>query len=158
MESAGNRINESRDIQGPTLAVPILSDARLRAFARDIGTAGETKTVRVYYGITQLYHDLVELEVRGIIGKDVTWSRVNSRTAGDITYDPEKREVIWKLNALPGTVKRIDGSFDITVPTSFSSSASVMESVVFSARDRIINVPISQPIEKLTITESQDGL
>lgn len=158
-ESDGKTISAPLEITGPRISMPILSDVRMRAFVRDVSTSGaHEKTFRVYMAVTHSVHDLDDILVSAILPAGVTWSAVNSRTAGDIAFSLANRTVTWKLNTLPASVGRIDGSFDITVPaTGLSADAHLIENLVLKARDRQAGTAFTQNIEALTGLQTEDA-
>lgn len=159
-ESDGKTLTEPLEIVGPRISLPILSDARARAFVRDVSSGdANQKTFRVYMAVTHSIHDLDDIELHATLPASVAWSALNSRTAGDIAYSSENRRVTWKLNTLPASVKRIDGSFDITVPASgLSADTHIVENVTLNARDRQTGTIIMQKIEALTGLQTEDAL
>lgn len=160
-EGAGNIMSEPLEIQGPRGSIPILSDALLRAFARDItnSASSDKKTIRVYYAVTNTIHDITDIEISGALPAGVEWIGVNTRTAGDIVYNAEQKKVVWKLNALPAAVPRIDGSFDVSIPsTVVLSKTHIMEGIQFRANDRIANNAIMQNIDALTVIDTDEPL
>lgn len=149
------------DIQGPRISAVVLSDARVRAFVRDISdpVQGEKKKFRVYLAVTHTLHDLDDLAVSVALPKSAEWGSVNSRTAGDIEYDETARAVTWRLNALPASVKRIDGSFDIVVPAEqLGEDTRIVQTIVFRVHDRTAGETIEQTIEGLTPLQTNESL
>lgn len=160
-EGTGNVVSEPLEVQGPRGSIHVLSDALLRAFARDITNSEPSgkKTIRVYYAVTNTIHDITDIEVSGALPAGVEWIGVNTRTAGDITYNAEQKKVVWKLNALPAAVPRIDGSFDVSIPsTVVLSKTHIMEGIQFRANDRIANSAIMQNIDALTVIDTDEPL
>lgn len=161
VEKDGNVNREPLDIEGPRISAVVLSDARVRAFVRDISdpVQGEKKKFRVYLAVTHTLHDLDDLAVSVALPKSAEWGSVNSRTAGDIGYDETARAVTWRLNALPASVKRIDGSFDIVVPAEqFGEDTRIVQTIVFRVYDRTAGETIEQTIEGLTPLQTNESL
>ncbi|MBI4252887.1 hypothetical protein HY623_01750 [Candidatus Uhrbacteria bacterium] len=164
----GERVEKDRKvnqeplkIDGPRISAAVLSDARVRAFLRDMSDAGQSdkKRFRVYLAVTNTLHDLDDLTVNVALPSSAEWGGVNSRTAGDIGIDAAARAVTWRLNALPASVKRIDASFDILVPTAqLGSDTRLVENIVFRVHDRIVGENIEQTIEGLTSLQTDESL
>lgn len=157
-EQDGQTITDPLDVEGPRLSLPVLSDARLRAFVRDvtdISTEAE-RAFRIYLGVTNTLHDLDDLTVSATLPVGVKWKRINSRSAGDITYDESNRRVVWALNTLPASVRRIDGSFDIAVSSGRASSGEhLVTDLLFTSKDRAVGEIIEQRIAGLTALETE---
>ncbi|MEK7122573.1 MAG: hypothetical protein AAB855_01830, partial [Patescibacteria group bacterium] len=146
------------DIVGPRLSFPLLSDARLRAFVREMSDDKPDdgqRAFRVYVSVTNTMHDLDDLNISARLAEDITWVDVNSRSAGDIRFDESEQRVSWTLNALPASVRRIDGSFDILVPADKVSNGFLVTDIVFRATDRVVHTPIEQRIEGITALETE---
>lgn len=162
VEKDGNVNSDPLDIEGPRINATVLSDARVRAFVRDVSDPAEKsekKKFRVYLAVTHTLHDLDDLTVSATLPKSAGWSSVNTRTAGDIGYDETTHVVTWRLNALPASVKRIDGSFDIVVPASqLEQDTKLVENIVFRSRDRTAGETIEQTIEGLTPLQTNESL
>ena len=152
VENDGTLNGEPLDVPGPRLALSVISDALVSAFVKDVSSPLSGKrTYRVYYGVTNSLHDLEELDVSAHLPDGIEWVGVNSRSAGDIAYSSSDRTVRWWLNALPFSVGRIDGSYDIIVSSDQGSTETVLvKDVVFRARDRNVGVSIEQKIDALT--------
>lgn len=162
VEKDGNVNSDPLDIEGPRINATVLSDARVRAFVRDVSDStemSEKKKFRVYLAVTHTLHDLDDLAVSVTLPKSAGWSSVNTRTAGDIGYDETAHVVTWRLNALPASVKRIDGSFDIVVPIAqLGQDSKLVESIVFRAHDRTAVETIEQTIEGMTPLQTSESL
>lgn len=162
VEKDGNINKDPLDIEGPRISATVLSDARVRAFVRDVSDSAEKsekKKFRVYLAVTHTLHDLEDLTVSVTLPKLAGWSSLNTRTAGDIDYDEAAHVVTWRLNALPASVKRIDGSFDIVVPIAqLGQDTKLVENIVFRVHDRTAGETIEQTIEGLTPLQTNESL
>ncbi len=157
LKTAGT-IGGEQSFSGSEMLIPVLSDARLTAFTKEIinegGKAG-VHSVRVYWSIENTFHDLTDIRVSGVLPSGVTWAGMNNRTAGDILYDEKTRTVSWTLNRLPLSVKRIDGSFDVSAGnTAFDSKTGIVQKITMVAQDSTAGGTLSQTIPVLTMTPS----
>lgn len=76
---------------------------------------GEQTNVRVYWTVKNNLHDLQETEARMRLPSGVEWAGSNHTNVGTLSYDPETREVKWRLGYLPTNVYRADAEFSISI-------------------------------------------
>lgn len=136
----------------------VLSDAKISAFVRHITSSGNTSSVlRVNLALTNTLHDISGIQIKAHIGMVGDWVSQSTRSAGDISYTADKKEVVWTLNKMPSSVHRIDASFDLSVPQNFNDTAVVIiDTVTFTAKDSIVNAPITQTLKNLKLLIGND--
>ncbi|MDP2630876.1 MAG: hypothetical protein Q8P56_05735 [Candidatus Uhrbacteria bacterium] len=141
------------DITGPTVTVPVLSDARIDAFTKKIpideAVSQSGDGMRVYMSLENTLHEINAIRVQAVLPPGIEWIGINSRSAGDITYLAATRTVAWTLNKLPSSVHRIDASFDVKVVTPPTNNA-IVRDIILSAQDSVVSDAISQTIPLLT--------
>ncbi len=153
-ESPDGTVTETpSDITGPTLTLPVLSDARIDAFTKKVPTEETTSkngdAVRVYVSLENTLHEIHTIRVQAVLPKGIEWIGEHSRSAGDIVYTPGTRTVVWTLNKLPTSVHRIDASFDVSIATLPANNA-IVQDVSLSAQDSVVSDVITQNIPLLT--------
>ncbi len=150
----GKTVEKPADIVGPTLTMPLLSDAHFEAFVKSVPSQDASvqggDVLRVYWSLENSLHELSDLRMEGVLPKGVQWIGEHARTAGDISYSPATRVVAWTLNKLPSSVHRIDGSFDIKVIQATKDS-SVVRDARLTAKDSVLANTITQIIPVLTL-------
>gem|GEM_PF-2875390 len=143
-------------VDGPSVKLPLLSDTQCAAFAKDITPENTPspakKNVRVYWSVENSLHEINTIQVSALLPEGVAWGTINTRTAGDIAYTENSRTVTWTLNKLPTTVRRIDGSFDVTVadPTLLTDKL-LLKNIVLTAQDTVAGGMIKQTLPELTL-------
>ncbi len=76
---------------------------------------GEETSFRVYWTIRNDLHELRDLKVSLELPDNISWDEQEVTSAGNISYDQEKGEVIWTLGRLPLSVHRADAEFNISL-------------------------------------------
>jgi hypothetical protein len=69
---------------------------------------------RINWVLRKTVHELKNVRVSAELPKRVDWSGVASTTAGELTYDAEKRLVVWTLNRLPTDIMEESVGFDLS--------------------------------------------
>lgn len=146
----GKKVDQPTDISGPTLTLPLLSDAHFEAFVKQVPVSDTPGTaLRVYWSLENSLHELSDVRMEGSLPKGVEWVGEHARTAGDISYSPTTRVVAWTLNKLPQSVHRIDGSFDVRV-AEMPKNKVLLQDIRLSAKDAVLSFPLTQTILLLT--------
>jgi len=128
-EEADAKEGESReDTRSNTIINKINSDLQLDEQARyfnddniAVGSgplppkAGETTSYKIYWTITNNLHELSDLQVIAGLPAYVQWDNKNRASVGDIQYDSETGNVVWKIGRLPNTIYRADAEFNISI-------------------------------------------
>ncbi len=153
VDPQGNPVKDGLITQISPITIPVLSDARLSAFVRLIPSPGNNSSiVRVNLALTNSLHDLSDIQINARIGAVGEWTSTSTRSAGDISYSADQKEVAWSLNKMPLSVHRIDASFDLSVPQGFTdTSAIIIKDVSFKAKDASLNAPLARSIANLTL-------
>ncbi|MDP3837020.1 MAG: hypothetical protein Q8Q67_02885 [bacterium] len=76
---------------------------------------GEQTSVRVYWTVKNNLHDLQDTEAHMRLPLGVEWVGSNHTNVGTLSYDPQTREVKWRLGYLPTNVYRADAEFSISI-------------------------------------------
>lgn len=76
---------------------------------------GEMTNFKVYWHLSNTRHDLRDLSVVADLPDYVTWGGKNYTAEGEISYDQDKHQVIWKLDKMSAEVDDLVGEFSIGV-------------------------------------------
>ncbi|MCG2700722.1 hypothetical protein L6267_00975, partial [Candidatus Parcubacteria bacterium] len=128
-EEADAKKGEAReDTRSNTIINKINSDLQLDEQARyfnddniAVGSgplppkAGETTSYKIYWTITNNLHELNDLQVIAGLPAYVKWDNKNRASVGNIQYDSETGNVVWKIGRLPNTIYRADAEFNISI-------------------------------------------
>lgn len=115
--------NQPASIQSNNLSLILNSDLALSLQA----TFRETKNLPVQisqkYDVKSIYtvswtltnklHEVTDLELAATLPENVDWENITSVSAGEISYDENLKQVIWKLNRLPDSYNKATVSFDV---------------------------------------------
>lgn len=133
----GKKVN--RTVASSPLVFPLNSDAAFAAVARyynddeiPVGTGplppkvGEATTFRIFWKVANSLHELKNLRISAALPDGVNWTNKMNVSAGEITYDPVGRNVIWTLNRMPDTVPSVTADFEVSVIPSVSQVGAVL--------------------------------
>lgn len=115
--------NQPAGIQSNNLSLLLNSDLALSLQA----TFRETKNLPVQisqkYDVKSIYtvtwtltnklHEVTDLELAATLPENVDWENITSISAGEINYDENLKQVIWKLNRMPDSYNKATVSFDV---------------------------------------------
>lgn len=76
---------------------------------------GQMTNFKVYWHLSNTRHDLRDLSVVADLPDYVTWGGKNYTAEGDISYDQDKHQVIWRLDKLSAGIDDLVGEFNIGV-------------------------------------------
>jgi len=76
---------------------------------------GQMTNFKVYWHLSNTKHDLRDLTVVADLPDYVTWGGKNYTAEGDISYDQDKHQVIWRLDKLSAGIDDLVGEFNIGV-------------------------------------------
>lgn len=75
--------------------------------------SGRTTNYRVFWAITNDIHEVRDISVSAVLPAEVAWNNKFDIGAGDMSYDPSRRTVTWKVNRLPLSVPKLSASFEV---------------------------------------------
>lgn len=76
---------------------------------------GETTNFKVYWHLNNTLHDLRDISVTVELPDYVNWAGKNYTANGQIAYDQDSRQVVWRLDRLPANSDDLVGEFSIGV-------------------------------------------
>jgi hypothetical protein len=100
---------------------------------------------RINWVLRKTVHELKNVRVSAELPKRVDWSGVASTTAGELTYDAEKRLVVWTLNRLPTDIMEESVGFDLSF-TPGEVDIGRFGQLLGEARFEATDVDISEPL------------
>ncbi|MDD5726561.1 MAG: hypothetical protein PHC53_04135 [Patescibacteria group bacterium] len=161
-----------RTIQIAPMIFKFKSDASLSAEARyyseegaPLGEGplppkvGQATRYRVYWAINKQVHALKDINVSGVLPRNVRFVTLATSTAGEIAYDPSSRTVSWRLNRLPEGVQNAEMEFDVELTPTASDDGKFVEligSSNFQAYDENIKENIIQVTKALSTDLQND--
>lgn len=108
-------------VSSNTIQSPINSDFALlldSAILDNELVAGKPKTYHIEWTVSNSLHELKDLKISARLPSSVTWLGNETRTAGDIHFDEQSRQILWTLNRLPVSVKKVSLAFDVQITPS----------------------------------------
>jgi hypothetical protein len=76
---------------------------------------GETTNLKVYWQLKNTIHDLRDISIIADLPDYVTWAGKDNVPTGQIRYDQDKHQVIWRLDRLPVDDEAAIGQFSIGI-------------------------------------------
>ncbi|MSR87736.1 MAG: hypothetical protein EXS69_01025 [Candidatus Zambryskibacteria bacterium] len=124
---------------------------------------GKDTTYTVLWSVSNTYDDLNDTKVTAKLGSGVKWVGVQSAGDESVSYEPSTNTISWDLGAIPSglgfSTPPRTAAFQITLTPSASQIGSVptlVNSIVFSARDTTLGKNITVPSPALTTRISGD--
>lgn len=99
---------------------------------------GQKTTYKIYWKVANSMHELEEMRVSGVLPSGAVFSG-GKADAGTVALDSSLKKVEWTLNRLPTSVHSISAEFDMTLTPGkddVGSSASILEKIIFTAKDK----------------------
>jgi len=117
-----------REISSQEITLKIASDLQLfssaRYFADDktilgVGplppTVGKETRYRLIWQLTNSFHDLTNLKVSATLPDNVQFEGKKTVSVGNISFNPEKRNVEWQIDKLSIGSKKPEAQFEVSV-------------------------------------------
>ncbi|HNW55495.1 MAG TPA: hypothetical protein PKN62_00210 [bacterium] len=76
---------------------------------------GETTNFKVFWHLSNTKHDLRDVSVTVDLPEYVVWNGKNYTSEGEISYNQDSRQIVWKLDKLSANVDDLTGEFSIGV-------------------------------------------
>lgn len=163
-----------RTAKTPPLLARVMSDAKLMSDARYFNAdgipvgggplppvVGQGTTYRISWALTNSLHELNDLKLSAKLPANVAWNGKSSVDAGDLHFDAAIEKMIWTLNWLPTTIKKLNVSFDVTLmpeASQIGKIASLIDATILEATDKVTGTPILISTPPLTTAlENDDG-
>lgn len=144
------------DVKRATKTAPIVakigSDTKLGAQARyfneddiPVGSGplppevGKATTYRVYWTVENGLHELTDLRLSAKLPPNVVWNGTSSVDAGDLRFDAAAEKMVWVLNWLPTTIRKLTVTFDLSITPTEDQKGRVptlIDASIFEAMDK----------------------
>lgn len=106
---------------------------------------GQATKYRINWVLNKTVHELKNIRVSAELPKRVDWGGVASTTAGELSFDAEKRLVTWTLNRMPTDVAEESVGFDLSF-TPGEVDIGRFGQLLGEARFEATDVDISEPL------------
>lgn len=117
-------------------------------------------TYWVIWQINNLGNDVSDLSIQAELPATVVWADQQSLTAGDLSYSPVTRRVIWK----PGTAGRTGGNYRVSFAVTIQPRAKdigtipvLLRSIVLSGKDTFTGGPLERVLPDLSANLTKDA-
>ncbi len=126
-------------------SIPIQSDSQVVSAIKPV----EENRYLIEWTVQNTLHEITTITLTAPLGKNATWIGSETRSAGDISYNPDKKVIQWTLNRMPLSVGLIRASFEVMLNQPGSDSilvdAGSMEAID-SVTSGTMRVPIPHSI------------
>jgi hypothetical protein len=110
-------------------------------------SVGEKTSLKVYWSLTNDLHDLNEVQVEMPLAAGLEFDEGARTSAGAVSYDANKRSVIWLLGRLPASVSQANAEFSISLMPSPADANKIMV-VGNGSTAKALDVDTAQIIER----------
>lgn len=76
---------------------------------------GKTTSYRIIWSLTNSVHEISNVKVKTILPENVYWTGKSVISAGQLNFNVNTREIIWTINLIPLTVRKLEGSFEVSI-------------------------------------------
>ncbi|MDP3245297.1 MAG: hypothetical protein Q8M83_06635 [bacterium] len=80
----------------------------------------------VFWRLTNNYHELQNLKVTTELPPNIRFDGKKDLTAGNLSFDPNKRIITWDISRLANTVNEVEAQFNISVLPQASDSGKIL--------------------------------
>jgi len=115
--------------------IPLNSDTRIMVSANSFDSSSR---LTIQCDVENTLHEIKNLKIALPLGPSAKWAGTSTRSAGDVSYDKEKNVVVWTLNRMPLSVKRIYSTFTIhlsSVSTEMDDDSIIIQPATLDALD-----------------------
>ncbi len=120
---------------------------------------GEETKYRVVWKIKNGARDLTDIALVSTLPENMAFGSKQGVGAGTIIYDADSRTVRWSISRLPTNVPEVVAQFDLVLtPTADDQgkSAELLGAGTLTARDALVDEPITTAISRLTTDLPRD--
>jgi len=114
---------------------------------------GETTTYHVIWSVETFLNDLNDLTMRTVLPESVSFVAPVDIAAGDVEFNPVSRQVAWRLNALPASIKRSTVAFTVSVTPATQDANTLLTltgETTLAAKDAATKAAIEYTFSPLT--------
>lgn len=76
---------------------------------------GKPTTYRILWELTNSVHEVSNIKVKTVLPGNVYWTGKSVVGAGQLNFNVNTREIIWSINRLPLTVRKLESSFEVSI-------------------------------------------
>jgi len=119
---------------------------------------GKTTSFRIFWELQNSVHEVNNVKVKTILPDNVYWTGKSVVSAGQLNFNVNTREIIWTINRIPLTVRKLEANFEVSVTPSESDANTVLTLIpetALEATDKTTDDKIS--LVSGAITSNLDG-
>lgn len=122
--------------------------------------AGETTRFVVFWDISNTLHEIENIKVSAVLPDKVNWTNNFNVSAGEVSFNPVSRELIWKINRLPYDANNPNLTFHLEIkPTKddVGKIIKILNNATLTAVDTVTQAPLTQTTGILTTNLDEDS-
>jgi len=138
-ELSYNLNDKTELISSNQVDIKLTSDLKMATQDEISQDVGGNDVHQISWVLTNTYHDLKNIEVTADLYGDISVDESNIVVpAGTITYDKDKKKLIWKIEQMPISVDVLAVQFDVTILSENPTQKNLTSKPVVTAFDNII--------------------
>jgi hypothetical protein len=121
--------------------------------------AEQPTKLKIFWDISNDLHEIQNINISTNLGERVDWIAEKNVSAGDIVFDEKTKQVLWKINRLPESIKEAHANFGVAVtpkPADVGQLLKLTNTTIFTAKDALTNSLITRTKNILTSALDQD--
>lgn len=119
----------------------------------------QTTKLKIFWDLSNDVHEIKDITVSADLPDYVSWVEEKKAGVGDIFFDETTRNVSWKINRLPESVKEAHASFSIAFTPKNADIGKILKLVgtaIFTAKDAATDSLLTRTKNILTTALDQD--
>jgi len=77
--------------------------------------ANQQTNYKIFWDVSNSIHEISDIEIKATLSDKVKWIGQEETTTGDIIYNSDTNQVIWKINRLPISAESAHANFEIAL-------------------------------------------
>ncbi|MDP2684556.1 MAG: hypothetical protein Q8P20_05910 [bacterium] len=128
---------ETKILSSAPIKMIINSDADLEV-RDEIEYNGEKEKHLISWVLTNSFHELQNIKLEADIYGDIEWHEDDLVVgAGEVTYDEDKKKLIWQIDSMPTALDILVMQFGVTLKSQNPSQTNLTSKVIFEAMDTV---------------------
>lgn len=85
-------------------------------------------------------HEVSDLKIKTVLPHNVFWTGKSVVEAGELNFDVNTREIVWRINRLPTTIRKLEANFEISItpePKDINTVLTLLPETTLEATDKI---------------------
>ncbi len=146
----GAKAEEPAQIQSQTVTLVLNTDLSLSIQATmkekknlpiQIGQKYDTETAySLAWTLANSWHEITDVKLTATLPENVEWKNITAVSAGEISFDPTTKQVVWQINRVPPSYPKTTISFEVGIKSAADDQGKegmLMDKTRLEAADKI---------------------